>query len=401
MQKRVVKSTNTEVSALGFGAMRLPTKGGHIDKTGATRLINHAIDEGINYIDTAYFYHNGESETFLKDIVKKRGDEVFISTKLPVMFVNQKEDLRKYLNVQLKRLGVDHIDFYYLHALNLEKFKQLKELGILEFLDEIKKEGLVGHVGFSYHDNYEPFKEIINSYDWDMCLLQYNFIDTNTQAGVRGIHYAYDHGVSVFIMEPLKGGLLANNVPEKVQNMMDDEKISDTPASWALKWLLNQGEITCILSGMGEISEIDENISTTNNTMINSITPEELKVYSNIKKLYDDLIKIPCTGCGYCMPCPYGVDIPTCFKTYNSKNIFGKNNNEYMLMLSGISGSNPSYASKCHDCGLCISKCPQHIQIPEKLEEVSKDMEFPGFKYALWFVSKIGKPIYNYYLSRR
>lgn len=401
MQKRIIKSTNTEISALGFGAMRLPTQGGHINHDEALKLINHAIDNGINYIDTAYFYHNGESETFLKEVLSKRRDEVFISTKLPVMFVNKKEDLRKYLNLQLERLGVDHIDFYYLHALNIEKFEQLKEFGIFEFFDEIKAEGLVRHVGFSYHDNYEPFKTIIDSYPWDMCLLQYNFIDTNTQAGYKGVRYAYDHGVSVFIMEPLKGGLLANNVPGEIQNIMNQENITDTPASWALKWLLNHEEITCILSGMNKISDVDENINTTNDTMINSISESKLDVYSKVKKVYDDLIKIPCTACGYCMPCPYGVDIPTCFKTYNNKHIFNKNSHEYMMMLSGITGSKASYASKCRNCRICLSKCPQHIQIPRTLREVSKDMEFPGFKYILWFVSNIGKPIYNFYISRK
>lgn len=399
IQKRKIKKTNTEVSALGFGAMRLPTKNGLINKTEATQLINHAIDNGINLFDTAYLYHNGESETFLKSILEERRDEILISTKLPVWFVKKEEDLDKYLNKQLNKLGIDCIDFYYLHALNYDAFKQLKEYNLFKFLDRIKKEKKVKHIGFSYHDNFEGFKEIIDSYDWDMCLLQYNFIDDNAQAGTKGVKYAYDNDVSVFVMEPLKGGLLANDVPPSVKNKMDEENIKDTPSRWALRWVLNHEEVTCVLSGMGKIAEVDENIQTTNDTLENSITPEELEVYSSVKQLYNSLIKIPCTQCQYCMPCPYGVDIPACFKIYNNKHIFGKST-EY-FQLSGLAGGNGSFASKCKNCGICLDKCPQKINIPQEMINVKKDLEFFGYKYVMMFVRTIGKPIAKWLLNFR
>lgn len=399
MQQRTVTTNGDNVSAIGFGAMRLPTKSGKIDHDKATELINYAIDSGINYLDTAYFYHNGESETFLKNILDKRRDDVYISTKLPVMLVNKAEDLEKFLDTQLKRLGVDCIDFYYLHALNIEKFNELKEFGIFEFLNKAKDDGKIRNIGFSYHDTYESFKIIIDSYPWDMCLLQYNFIDQNSQAGMRGVEYAYDHNVSVFVMEPLKGGLLADSIPDEVVKVFMSENIKDTPASWALKWLLNQKEITCILSGMNETWQVDENINTANETKINSLSDDDLEVYMKIKDVYDDLISINCTGCGYCMDCPNGVNIPSCFKIYNNKHIFKEKTSEYLIQLSGITGGEGSYASKCTSCGACIKKCPQHINIPEKLEIVKSDMEPPGFKYLMKLISKFGKPVYAWYLA--
>lgn len=399
IQKRTVKKTNTAVSALGFGAMRLPTKNGMIDKKEATQLINHAIDNGINLIDTAYLYHNGESESFLKSILEKRRDEILISTKLPVWFVKNEDDLEKYLNIQLEKLGVECIDFYYLHSLNYIAFKQLKEYNIFEFLDRIKREKKVKNIGFSYHDNYDSFKKIIDSYDWDMCLLQYNFIDDDAQAGTKGVKYAYDNDVSVFVMEPLKGGLLANNVPMEVKNKMDKSNITDNPSRWALRWVLNHKEVTCVLSGMGRICEVDENIKTTNDTPPSSIDLEELETYSNVKKIYNKLIKIPCTQCGYCMPCPYGVDIPACFKIYNNKYIFGESR-EY-FQLSGLAGGNGSYAGKCRNCGVCLDKCPQKINIPREMVNVKSDLEFFGYDCIMAFVRLIGKPLAKWLLKFR
>ena len=396
MQIPINNNPEYEVSHLGFGAMRLPTKNGRIDKIRANELLNYAIDNGINYIDTAYIYHNGECESFLKDILNKRRSDIYISTKLPVMFVKSKEDLRDFLEKQPQKLGVECIDFYYLHSLNLDQFNKLKEYGIFEFLDEIKAEGKVKNVGFSFHDNFNSFKTIADSYKWDMCLLQYNFIDIDTQAGIRGIRYAYEKGINVFVMEPLKGGLLSDNVPGKVASVMDDENITDSPARWALKWLFNQKEITCILSGMNTIDQITDNIKTATDTQINSISDTELEVYDKIKSIYDDLIKIPCTSCRYCMACPHGVDIPECFKCYNDKMIFNRGSGTYMVQLSGLSGGSGSYASKCVECGVCISKCPQHIDIPNELKTVTKEMEMPGFKYLMKFVEVIGKPVYKF-----
>lgn len=299
----------------------------------------------------------------------------------------------------MEKLGVEYIDYYFLHSLNYETYKRLKPLHVLEFLDRIKKEGKVKHVGFSYHDNYEDFTKIIDDYDWDMCLLQYNFIDEEVQAGRKGVQYAYNHDVSVFIMEPLKGGLLAHDVPEKVKITMENENIDETPSRWALKWLANQKEITCILSGMSEIEQLDENIETMNSTEPNSISEKELQVYNNVKKVYDELIQIPCTQCRYCMPCPAHVNIPTCFEAYNAKYIF-KKNTQYTFRVSGIMGGKPGYASNCISCGACISKCPQKINIPLELKKVSDELEPFGLKTFMKLVNAVGKPIFKWYLNR-
>ncbi len=399
IQTRTIKKTGEEVSLLGLGAMRLPTRNGRIDKQKATKLVNYAIDHGVTLIDTAYLYHNGESETFLRNILQDRRNDVQISTKLPVWFVKKEEDLEEYLDKQMEKLGVEYIDYYFLHSLNYETYKRLKPLHVLEFLDRIKKEGKVKHVGFSYHDNYEDFTKIIDDYDWDMCLLQYNFIDEEVQAGRKGVQYAYNHDVSVFIMEPLKGGLLAHDVPEKVKITMENENIDETPSRWALKWLANQKEITCILSGMSEIEQLDENIETMNSTEPNSISEKELQVYNNVKKVYDELIQIPCTQCRYCMPCPAHVNIPTCFEAYNAKYIF-KKNTQYTFRVSGIMGGKPGYASNCISCGACISKCPQKINIPLELKKVSDELEPFGLKTFMKLVNAVGKPIFKWYLNR-
>lgn len=384
---------------LGLGAMRLPTKNGRINKEEASKLVNYAIDNGVNLIDTAYLYHNGESELFLKAILQERRNDILIATKLPVWFVKNSGDLDSYLDKQLERLGVDCIDFYYLHSLNYKAFKQLMEYDLFSFLDRIKKEKKVKHIGFSYHDNYDGFKKIIDSYDWDMCLLQYNFIDDDAQAGKRGVKYAYENDVSVFVMEPLKGGLLADNVPQEVKDKMVNENIQDKPSRWALRWVFNHEEVTCVLSGMSNIEQLDENIQTAIDTDVNSISSSQLDAYNNIKKIYKTLIKIPCTQCNYCMPCPYGVDIPACFKIYNNKHIFGKTN-EY-FQLSGLNGGNGSYASKCRSCGICISKCPQKINIPRKLMDVSGELEFFGFSTIMMIARVLGKPLFKLLLKYR
>ena len=397
IQKRKIMSTNTEVSALSLGAMRLPTKNGRIDRDKASILVNGAIDRGINLIDTAYLYHGGESESFLSDILSKRRDEILISTKLPVWFVKKEEDLDYFLDKQLKKLGVDCIDFYYLHSLNYAAFEHLVECNLFEFLERIKREDKVRHVGFSYHDSYENFVKIIDAYNWDMCLIQYNYIDDTAQAGTLGLRYAHEHGVSVFIMEPLKGGLLARNVPDEVKEVLIEENITDKPSRWALRWVLNHEEVTCVLSGMGNVEEVEENIRTCNDTPPCSIPSDELAIYKRVKDIYNKLIRIGCTECRYCTPCPAGVDIPACFKAYNNKMIFGKSN-EYFL-LSGLNGGDGSYASKCIKCGACLSKCPQKINIPHELDVVKNEMEFPGFDKIMKIARSIGKPLFKIFLK--
>jgi hypothetical protein len=272
-----MRKTNNgdEISALGYGAMRLPTNNGRINKDEAKKQIYYAIDHGVNIIDTAFPYHNGSSELFLGEILQgEYRDKVKICTKMPSWFIKKTEDMENYLKTQLDKLQTDHIDYYLLHSLGENNFFDLKELGVLKFLESAKKEGKIKNIGFSFHDNKEGFKKIVDAYNWDVCLIQYNFLDETNQAGTEGLKYAASKGLTVFVMEPLKGGILAGNVPEKAMEIWNKSKIKRTSAEWALKWVLNHPEVACVISGMGKIEEVKENIKVTNETLPDSIPQE-------------------------------------------------------------------------------------------------------------------------------
>ena len=389
-----MRKTNNgdEVSALGFGAMRLPTKTGRIDKERAREQIYYAIDNGVNFIVTAYLY--GSSESFLGEILQgEYREKVKLCTKLPALFVKKYEDIEKYLEIQLKKLQTDYIDYYLIHGISKSSFENLKELGALEFLEDAKAKGKIKNIGFSFHDNVNSFKEIVDAYDWDACLIQYNYLDEFNQAGTEGLKYAYSKGVSVFVMEPLKGGLLAGKVPEKTLQIWDKSEVKRSPADWALRWVLNHPEVVCVLSGMGEEEHIKENIKVANETLPNTLNEDELKLYHEVEEVYEDLMKIDCTGCGYCMPCPRGVDIPRCFEFYNHKYMFKEGFQSsmlYLLQLCGImSGGDEAHAGLCTNCGKCIAACPQKLDIPDLLDNVSRELGGRGFKYKV----KIAKTI--------
>ena len=397
MQKRKIYSTHDEIPLLGFGAMRFPTKNGLIDRKESKKLIEHSINQGANFIDTAYLYHGGESEIFLGELLSESGlrDKVLLSTKLPVWLVKKEEDLEKYLDEQLYRLKTDYLDYYFLHSLNKETFDFLKTINVEKFLDKIKESGKVKHVGFSYHDNYDSFCEIIDSYPWDMCLVQYNLIDEDVQVTNKGVEYADGQGVNVIVMEPLKGGLLVNKLPQAVMQTMKNNNITESPAKWALKWVINNPHISCVLSGMKTTSQIDENVDVCNNTCANQLRNDELKVYSEVKKMYNALLKIQCTQCNYCKPCPFNVDIPTCFELYNHKHLFNDRALlfTYYFRTSGVTGGVPMYAGLCKKCKKCMKHCPQKIDIISELEKVKKEFELPGYKYIAPTVLKIGMPL--------
>jgi len=389
-----MRKTNNgdEISALGFGAMRLPTKTGRIDKERAREQIYYAIDNGVNFIDTAYIY--GSSESFLGEILQGGyREKVKLSTKLPALFVKKYEDVEKYLEIQLKKLQTDYIDYYLIHGISKSTFENLKEMGALEFLEDAKAKGKIRNIGFSFHDNVNSFKEIIDTYDWDACLIQYNYLDEYNQAGTEGLKYAHSKGLSVFVMEPLKGGLLAGKVPEETLQIWDKSEVKRSPADWALRWVLNHPEVVCVLSGMGEEEHIKENIKVANETLPNTLTEDELKLYEEVKEVYEDLMKVDCTGCGYCLPCPSGVDIPRCFEFYNHKYMFKEGFQSsmlYLFQLGGImSGGDETHAGLCTDCGKCREACTQKLNIPVLLDNVSKEMGGRGFKYKV----KIAKAI--------
>ncbi|MCX8128872.1 MAG: aldo/keto reductase [Clostridia bacterium] len=392
MLYREMGKTGDKLSILGFGCMRYPQKNGRIDEERTERQIIQAIEQGVNYFDTAYVYHAGKSETILGKVLSKGyRDRVKIATKLPPYLVHSQKDMDSILENQLRKLQTDRIDYYLVHALNdIAGWNRLKELGIVEFFAKAKKDGRLVYVGFSYHGDKEDFKKIVDDYPWDFCQIQYNYIDENVQAGKEGLEYAASKGLGVIIMEPLRGGSLVGRMPEEIKKIWSSASVQRTPAEWALRWIWNHPQAAVVLSGMNEESHIEENIRIAGEAYAGSLTDEELMLYGKVKQEYSRLMRVGCTGCGYCMPCPAGVDIPLCFNYYNSKHLFKEkhSNFQYMAFTSGLSGGKPSNASLCINCGKCEKACPQHIEIRQKLKELSKDMEKPVMKPVLWILRK-------------
>jgi hypothetical protein len=401
MQYRKNEKNGDEISALGFGAMRLPTKNGMIDKQKAKEPIYYAIDHGVNIIDTAYPYHGGSSESFLGEILKDGyREKVKLMTKMPSWSVKKYEDMEKYLKIQLEKLQTDCIDYYLIHNLSKVSFENLKEIGVLEFLENAKAKGKINNIGFSFHSDLDSFKEIIDAYKWDVCLIQYNYMDEKNQAGTEGLEYAHSKGTNIFIMEPLKGGILAGKVPDNAQEIWNESDTGRSPADWALRWVLNHPEVTTVFSGMGEMDQVEENLKVTDEALPNSLTEDELELYERVKEVYKDLMKVDCTGCGYCMPCPRGVDIPRCFNIYNQKYMFNNNPSfDYIAILGGVFSGQEAYAGLCNGCGKCVRACPQNLEIPELLTDVSSELEGRGFKYKLKIARTVIMPVFEVFIS--
>lgn len=373
MQYRYFTKDNIKVSALGFGCMRFPildNDSSKINEEKTIEMLRYAIDNGVNYIDTAYNYHQGNSEYVvgkaLKDGYRKK---VYLATKLPVWKVESYEDFNELLDEQLKKLDTDYIDFYLMHALNKERWDKIKNLGVLRFADEAKKSGKVKYIGFSFHDELDVFKEIIDSYDWDFCQIQLNYVDRDYQAGEEGLKYAYNKGISVVIMEPIKGGKLTNP-SEEIKSIWDSYEEKRTPAEWALRWVLNHREVSVVLSGMNNIEQVKENIKTVSNAKANSLSEEELKLIDKVTDVYNEKIKVGCTGCEYCLPCEQGVSIPDIFQIYNDLYAFGTEENSKKAYSSFIEKGID--ASRCIECGRCEAACPQNIEIIKYLKEAHR-----------------------------
>ena len=400
MQKRLIKKTGDEISALGFGAMRLPLKNGKIDRAKAKDLIYHAIDSGVNFIDTAYLY--GDSESFLGEIITPEiRPKIKLCTKLPSINVRKYEDMEKFLSEQLNRLQTDYIDYYLIHAVDLKAINRLIKRDLFKFIKKAKDEGKIRHIGFSYHGPKEEFEIIIDGYDWDVVMVQYNYFDENVQASMEGIEYAASKGMGVFVMEPLKGGILAGKMPGKVEEIFKNADPDKSNADWALQWVLNNRNITCVLSGMNSFEQLNDNLKIANRTTPLSMTFEEMETVELAKRVMRDSLKINCSTCGYCMPCPQGVNIPECLKIYNEKYLFEHNGlinpsfMDYYQYVGGIMG-NRGNAGLCNGCGKCLRKCPQKLDIIAELKKVKKEFEMPGMKYILAFVKYIGFPLYKY-----
>lgn len=381
MLYRTLGKTNEKVSSLGFGCMRLPIIDGDttkIDEEKAIKMIHHAIDEGVNYVDTAYPYHGtgmgngGESEPFVGRALKDGyREKVNLATKLPSWLIKTREDMDKYLNEQLERLQTDHIDFYLVHALNAGVWENLKKLGINEFLDSAIKDGRIRYAGFSFHDKLAVFKEIVDYYDWSFCQIQYNYLDESFQAGTEGLKYAASKGLGVVIMEPLRGGKIVRNLPETVMNTFDKAEIKRSPAEWALRWVWNHPEVSVVLSGMNIMDNVTENIRVANEALPNSLTSKELEIMDNVKKVFKERIKVNCTACEYCMPCPAGVNIPKNFTCYNEYSLFASPETEKELKNRYSLVAISERADKCVECGKCESHCPQAIKIRQELKNVT------------------------------
>ena len=382
MHYRSVPKTKDRLSALGFGCMRLPvTQDRKIDQPRAVAQIRHAIDQGVNYLDTAWPYHSGESEVLVgRALADGYREKVKIATKLPSWMVESREQMDGFLNQQLERLNTDVIDYYLVHNLNGRVWQQLKELKVLEFLDQAKKYGRIINAGFSFHGHIDDFKEIVDDYPWEICQIQYNYLDEFHQAGTQGLEYAASKNLGVIIMEPLRGGNLGlPEPPTPVADIWAESPTVRTPVEWALRWVWNRPEVTVVLSGMNEEAHVKENLAIADQALPHSLTPEELGLVSRASAAYKALMKVGCTGCEYCQPCPEDVNISSAFEVLNKLALF-KNEDEakfmYAVRCGGIfSGTGYGFASQCVQCGQCLDKCPQGIDIPQALEWAVEDLE--------------------------
>ncbi|KZX16095.1 L-glyceraldehyde 3-phosphate reductase [Methanobrevibacter cuticularis] len=380
MLYRDLGQTGEKVSILGFGCMRFPTINGkddQIDKEKTAKMLSYGIDNGINFIDTAYSYHGtdfnkgGMSEPFLGEFLSTGyREKVLLSTKLPSWIVEKKEDMEYFLDQQLKRLQTDHIDLYLLHSLKEDYWKNLTSLDVFEFMDSIQSDGRVKYIGFSFHDELELLLEILDSYDWDVVFTQMNYLDESYQSGLNGLQYLSSIGLGNVVMEPLRGGKLVNNVPPEINELWNTAKTKRSNVEWAFKYLWDIEGVTSILSGMSTLDQVKENIALASNGYPNSLTKEEKILIKEVSMAYKEKKDIDCTLCGYCMPCPYKVDIPTCFKEYNIAKMLDNVEASSMQYFSLLNEEN--LASSCTDCGNCVNMCPQRINIPKELKKVKK-----------------------------
>jgi predicted aldo/keto reductase-like oxidoreductase len=374
MKYRRFGKLDWQVSALGFGAMRLPTVGedrSKIDEVEAIKMLRYAIDHGVNYIDTAYPYHGGNSEIVVgKALMDGYREKVRIATKMPTWLVNSKADMDKYFGEQLKRLQNECIDFYLLHGLNRERWIKMLDLDVLGWAEKAIADGKIGHLGFSFHDEYEVFREIVDGYDgWVLSQIQYNFENEDLQAGTRGLEYAASKGLAVVVMEPLLGGYLVNP-PDEVQKIWDEAK--KNPVDMALQWLWNKPQVSVVLSGMSTIEQVRQNVESASSSGIGKLTNEDLNLIARVRDKYRKIRPIPCTKCGYCMPCPSGVNIPRNFELYNQ----GVAYNKMDLSRAIYNGSmeEGQRASACVACKSCEGKCPQKIAISEWMPRIHEEL---------------------------
>ncbi len=371
------------ISILGYGCMRFTQSGGRIDLDKAEREVMEAVRAGVNYFDTAYVYPG--SEDALGRILEKNHirDQVNIATKLPHYLLRKPESMEKYFQEELKRLRTDHVDYYLMHMLtDVKTWERLKDLGMVEWLREKQKSGAIRQVGFSYHGNSEMFCRLVDAYDWDFCQIQYNYMDEHSQAGRRGLQYAASKGIPVIIMEPLRGGKLVGLLPDEAKQLFADYAVRRSPAEWALRWLWNQPEVTCVLSGMNSLDMVRENARTASTVQAGELTQADEALLRSVVQIINRKIKVGCTGCGYCMPCPKQVDIPGTFAAYNRMFTEGKRRARIEYIMCTAMRKDSAAASNCIGCGACERHCPQQLSIRQELKNARKALEGPVYAIA-------------------
>lgn len=373
MRYRIFNKINEKVSLLGMGAMRLPeTADGEVDEKEAIDIIRSSVDSGVNYVDTAYNYHGGKSEVIVGKALKDGyRQKVLLADKMPIWMAKDEDKMKEIFDTQLERLDVDCIDMYLVHSVNVPNWKRAKKLNLLPFLEEMKAQGKIRYIGFSFHDSYELFEEVLGAYPWDFCQIQLNYIDTKYQAGIEGLKYAASKGMAVSIMEPLRGGYLAN-VPAAVKEIFDTTDKS--AVEWGLDYLWNMPEVSVVLSGMSNEEQIAQNLEYASRSKAGMFSAEDEKVIEKVQAVFNSYDTVPCTGCSYCLPCPKGVGIPYNFVVYNNYKTGSsfeeeqKRYNEWVPMFG-------QKASACVACRKCEEICPQHINIVERLKKVAETFE--------------------------
>jgi predicted aldo/keto reductase-like oxidoreductase len=378
MNYRINPKNHDQLSILGFGCMRFPTRHGTIDEPRTIAMMTSAVDQGINYFDTAYAYSMGKSEILLgKALAGGKRDRVKIATKIPPYLVRTLADVDKIFEKQLQRLQTGWIDYYLIHMLSdIGTWQRLINLGMDTWIKNKKENQQIRNIGFSFHGTKDQFIQLVDVYDWDFCQIQYNYLDINNQAGHSGLVYAASKGLPIIVMEPLRGGQIVNALPPQVNQIWDQAKPERSPAEWAFRWVWNHPEVTVALSGMSDERQLTENVQTASSAGANQLSSAELERFEKVRAIINENCRVGCTACGYCMPCPYGVDIPGCFAIYNEKYSLGKKQSWFQYLRdTGAMTAHPAYASLCTQCGQCERLCPQQIPIREKLTEVAHDLE--------------------------
>ena len=372
MQYRTFEKTGEDISLLGFGTMRMPThSSGKLNHEASIEMIRYAIDHGVNYVDTAYMYHDGESEIAVGKALKDGyREKILLADKMPVWLAKDEKEMEELFEKQFSRLEVDSIDFYLVHNITSAIWKRAKRFGIIEFLEKQKEAGRIREIGFSFHDDYSVFCQVLDEYKWDFCQIQLNYMDTEFQAGVKGLKYAAAKGIPVIVMEPLKGGKLTDALPSSIKAFWEEADIKRSPVEWALRWVADFPEVLTILSGVNNMGQIKENIEIISSAKAKSLTEKDKDIIKKVSDEYNKLTEYSCTGCRYCLPCPVKLDIPAIIDLYNQWDLF--EGNEKVKKDYDMWFGKTRIASSCIACGQCEDQCPQRLPIIEIMEKAGK-----------------------------